>query len=63
MGDRQRDNSQCGEPQNAHASVENNEERGTEKGKQNVDRSLERVVSTLESRVAEFGKSSQDIKV
>lgn len=63
MGDHQRDNSQCGKPQNAHASVENNEERGTEKGKQNVDCSLERVVSTLESRVAEFGKSSQDIKV
>lgn len=53
-----------GDPQTAsHAPTDNKEERGTEKGKQNVDRNLERVVSTLESRVAEFGKSSQDIKV
>lgn len=62
MGNPQTD-SQCGELGNAHALKDNNEERGTEKGKQNVDRNLERVVSTLESQVAEFGKSSQDIKV
>lgn len=45
-----------------HASVDI-KERGTEKGKQNVDRNLERVVSRLESRVTEIGKLSQDIKV
>ena len=44
-----------------HASADI-KERGTEKGKQNVDCNLERVVSRLESRVAEFGKLSQDIK-